>query len=372
MCPSYRATREERYSTRGRARLLSEMLRGDVITDGWASTEVREALDWCLGCKGCRSDCPTHTDMAAYKSEFLSHHYQTRRRPRQAWSMGRIGEWAPLAARVGSLVNLVANNPLSKWIAGVSPERTLPKFAPNTFRSQFKPGAGGERVVLFDDTFNNHFRPQTAGAAQKLLEAAGCAVELPARHVCCGRPYYDYGMLAEAKRALEGVLQVLAPQLDAGAPVVVLEPGCLSVFRDELRQLLPDDPRAVKLTRQVVSLGEVLRARNVKAAAPSRVFIHSHCHQKALWGAKADLEVLAAAGCEVIAPETGCCGMSGSFGYKPEHVEASRRIAGLALLPALEAAKDVAVVASGFSCREQIESLAGRPTLHLAEVLAPR
>jgi Fe-S oxidoreductase len=152
----------------------------------------------------------------------------------------------------------------------------------------------------------------------------------------------------------------------------VLEPGCLSVFRDELRQLLPDDPRAVKLTRQVVSLGEVLRARNLKAAAPSRVFIHSHCHQKALWGAKADLELLAAAGCEVIAPDTGCCGMSGSFGYKPEHVEASRRIAGLALLPALETAKDAHVMANGFSCREQIEALAGRPTLHLAEILAPR
>lgn len=372
MCPSYRATREERYSTRGRARLLSEMLRGEVITDGWASTAVREALDWCLACKGCRSDCPTHTDMAAYKAEFLSHHYETHRRPRQAWSMGRIGEWAPWVSRFSGIVNPIAQTKIAKWIAGVSAERTLPKFAANTFRSQFKPSGSGERVVLFDDTFNNHFRPQTAGAAQKLLEAVGCAVELPAKHVCCGRPYYDYGMLSEARRALEGVLQVLAPQLDAGAPVVVLEPGCLSVFRDELRQLMPDDPRAARLAAQVVSLGEFLGKRGVRAAAPSRVFVHSHCHQKALWGAKADLDLLAAAGCEVIAPDTGCCGMSGSFGYKPQHMEASRRIAGLALLPALEGANDAVVVASGFSCREQIESLAGRPTLHLAEVLAPR
>ena len=361
MCPSYRATREERYSTRGRARLLSEMLRGEVITDGWASTEVREALDTCLACKGCRSDCPTHTDMAAYKAEFLSHHYEIRRRPRQAWSMGRIGEWAPLASRFSGVVNAVSGNSgLSKALAGVARERTLPKFAAHTFRSQFKPSAGGERVVLFDDTFNNHFRPQTAGAAQKLLEAAGCAVELPAKHVCCGRPYYDYGMLDEAKRALEGVLQVLAPQLDAGAPVVVLEPGCLSVFRDELRQLLPDDPRAARLTAQVMSLGEVLHKRGFSGKAEGRVLVHSHCHQKALWGAKADLEVLTAAGCEVIAPDTGCCGMSGSFGYKPEHVETSRRIAGLALLPALAGAKDAVVVASGFSCREQIE-VACRP-----------
>ena len=204
MCPSYRATREERYSTRGRARLLSEMLRGEVITDGWASTEVQEALDWCLGCKGCRSDCPTHTDMAAYKAEFLSHHYDTRRRPRQAWSMGRIGEWAPLAARFPKVVNAVSGLSLSKALAGVARERTLPKFAANTFRAQFKPGAGGERVVLFDDTFNNHFRPQTASAAQKLLEAAGCAVELPAKHVCCGRPYYDYGMLDRSEARARG------------------------------------------------------------------------------------------------------------------------------------------------------------------------
>ena len=372
MCPSYRATREERYSTRGRARLLSEMLRGEVITDGWASIEVREALDWCLGCKGCRSDCPTHTDMAAYKAEFLSHHYDTRRRPRQALSMGRIGEWAPLAARFSKVVNAVSGLSISKALAGVARERTLPKFAANTFRSQFKPSTGGERVVLFDDTFNNHFRPQTASAAQKLLEAAGCAVELPAKHVCCGRPYYDYGMLNEARRALEGVLQVLAPQLDAGAPVVVLEPGCLSVFRDELRQLMPDDPRAAKLTASVTSLGELLQKKSFAGKIQRQVFVHSHCHQKALWGAKADHEVLVAAGCEVIAPDTGCCGMAGSFGYKPQHVEASRRIAGLALLPALEAAKDAVVVASGFSCREQIESLAGRPTLHLAEVLASR
>jgi Fe-S oxidoreductase len=372
MCPSYRATREERFSTRGRGRLLQEMLRGEVITDGWASTEVREALDWCLACKGCRSDCPTHTDMAAYKAEFLSHHYEHHARPRQAWSMGRIGEWAPFASRFSSFANLLGKTALAKWAAGMAPERTPPAFARSTFRSQFKTNRGGERVVLFDDTFNNHFRPQTARAAQTVLESAGCAVELPAKHVCCGRPYYDYGMLDQAKRALHGVLEALAPQIDAGLPVVVLEPGCLSVFRDELRQLLPDDPRAQKFSRQVVSLGEALIKREFSIPVDKKVFVQSHCHQKALWGAKADLDVLGSAGCEVIAPDTGCCGMSGSFGYKPEHQEASKTIAGLALLPALEKAHDAVVMANGFSCREQIESLAGRPTLHLAEVLAQR
>ncbi len=366
MCPSYRATREERYSTRGRSRLLAEMLRGEVITDGWASEEVKEALDWCLACKGCRSDCPTHTDMAAYKAEFLSHYYESHSRPRQAWSMGRIGEWAPLASRFAGIANAASSLNISKRFAGVAPERALPKFAARTFRSQFTPGGKGEPVVLFDDTFNNHFRPATAMAAQRVLEAAGCAVELPARRVCCGRPYYDYGMLDEAKRALERVLQVLPPD----RPVVVLEPGCLSVFRDEMRQLFPDDARAARLAGQVFSLPEMLAQRNYEVKLGAQVFMHAHCHQKSLWGTTQDLEVLKGSGCEVLTADTGCCGMAGSFGYKPQHAEASRRIAGLALLPALQAAPDATVVANGFSCREQIEALSGRRTLHIAELLA--
>src|SRR5688572_11367999 len=367
MCPSYRATHEERYSTRGRARLLAEMLRGEVITEGWESEDVKDALDWCLACKGCRSDCPTHTDMAAYKAEFMSHYYETRRRPRQAWSMGRIGEWAPLAARFSALSNFIAGTALAKRAAGFDSSRNPPRFAPRTFRAQFKPNGIGEPVVLFDDTFNNHFRPLSAIAAQKLLAAAGCAVELPAKRVCCGRPYYDYGMLDEAKRALERVLEVVP--LDR--PVVVLEPGCLSVFRDEMRQLLPHDARAAKLAAQVTSLSELLNKRNFRGSAKGRVVMHSHCHQKALWGTSSDLSLLKNAGCEVLTPDTGCCGLSGSFGYRPQHAAASRRIAELALLPALQAAGDAIVVANGFSCREQIETLAGRPTLHIAEVLAP-
>ena len=360
MCPSYRATHEERYSTRGRGRLLNEMLRGEIITDGWQSEEVKEALDWCLACKGCRSDCPTHTDMAAYKAEFLSHYYEAKPRPLAAQMMSRIGEWAPLAARASWVFNGLS----SIVKPGIAAQRSLPKFK-KTFRSTFASGGQGERVVLFDDTFNNHFRPQTAAAAQRLLESAGCAVELPREHLCCGRPYYDYGMLDRAKRALERVLEVLEP----GVPVVMLEPGCLSVFRDELKQLFPNDARAARL--QVFSLSEFLLRKNFKAKNSSQVLVHSHCHQKAIWGAKSDLELLKAAGCEVKAPETGCCGMSGSFGYKPQHYEASKRIAGLALLPALAAAPAAEVVACGFSCREQIEDLGGRPTLHLAELLAP-
>jgi FAD/FMN-containing dehydrogenase/Fe-S oxidoreductase len=372
MCPSYRATGEERYSTRGRARLLAEMLRGELITERWASDEVKEALDWCLACKGCASDCPTHTDMAAYKAEFLSHYYETHRRPRQAWSMGRIGEWAPLASRLAGIANAFSRSSLVKSLAGVAAERTLPRFATRTFRSQFRAEGKGDPVVLLDDTFNNHFRPGTARAAQALLERAGCAVELPARRVCCGRPYYDYGMLEEAKRALERVLEVLGPRLDAAVPIVVLEPGCLSVFRDELRQLLPGDARAARLAKQAVSLSELLGRRHFQTKTAGEVVLHSHCHQKALWGNASDLSLLKASGCQVLSPDTGCCGMAGSFGYRPEHAEASRRIAQLALLPALAASGDAAIVANGFSCREQIEALTGRRALHIAELLAGR
>jgi FAD/FMN-containing dehydrogenase/Fe-S oxidoreductase len=371
MCPSYRATREERYSTRGRARLLHEMLRGEVIRDGWQSEAVKEALEWCLGCKGCASDCPTHTDMALYKAEFFSHYYESKARPRAALAMGRIGEWAPMAARFPSIANTLSR--IFKPLAGIASERALPEFAARTFRSGFEPSAKkGAPVVLFDDTFNNHFRPQTALAAQRVLESAGCAVELPREHVCCGRPYYDFGMLERAQRSLERVLDVLSPQLEAGTPIVVLEPGCLSVFRHELLRLLPRDARARRLSSQAVTLADLLLSRNFSPEKrKSEVLVHGHCHQKALFGMKAELEVLKAAGCEVSAPETGCCGMSGSFGYRTEFYEASRRIAALELLPALGAAPGATLVANGFSCREQIEGLAARPTLHIAELLSP-
>jgi Fe-S oxidoreductase len=369
MCPSYRATREERYSTRGRARLLHEMLRGEVIADGWQSEAVKEALEWCLGCKGCASDCPTHTDMALYKAEFMSHYYEGKARPRQAFSMGRIGEWAPLAAKLPFLSNLFGS--LGKGLAGIASERAIPKFAARTFRSTFKKSGSGTPVVLFDDTFNNHFRPQTAAAAQRVLESAGCAVELPREHVCCGRPYYDFGMLERARRSLERVVQVLAPQIDAGTPIVVLEPGCLSVFRHELSRVLPGDERGRRLSTLTVGLAEFLVSKNFSPKIEKEILLHGHCHQKALWGMKPELALLGAAGCNVSAPDTGCCGMSGSFGYRSEFYEASKKIAGLEVLPALAAAPAATVLADGFSCREQIEGLAGRPTLHLAELLSP-
>jgi Fe-S oxidoreductase len=343
----------------------------------------------CLACKGCRSDCPTHTDMASYKAEFLSHYYEGRSRPRQAHSMGRIGEWAPLASRAPNLVNAVTGLPLLSYvlkkIAGIADERPLPRFAPRSFRSQFAAlqrarrdpaRAGGVRrgdpVLLFPDTFSNYFRPESALAAVRVLESSGARVSVPREKLCCGRPYYDFGLLDKAKASLEHLVRALAPRIESGTPVVVLEPGCLSVFKDEMAKLLPDDAGAAILAKQAVSLGELLQARGWKPnPVGGKALLHGHCHQKALGSTAPDLALLQAAGIETSAPDTGCCGMSGSFGFRPETYQTSVQIANLALLPKVKATTpETLIVANGFSCREQIEDLAGRGTLHLAEVLA--
>ena len=389
MCPSYRATKEERFSTRGRARLLGEMLRGEVITDGWQSEEVKEALEMCLACKGCRSDCPTHTDMASYKAEFLSHYYEQHSRPLRAHSMGRIGEWAPLAMKAPGLVNALSGLPLLssfiKLAGGIATQRALPRFARRSFRAQFDAlqrsrrspaSTGGMRhgdpVILFPDTFSNHFRPQSALAAVRVLEDSGARVALSPDKLCCGRPYYDFGMLDKAKASLEKIVAALAPQIESGVPVVVLEPGCHSVFRDEMVKLLPGNECAAKLAKQTVSLAELLQARNWKPRQiGGQALLHGHCHQKALGGTGADVRLLEEAGIETSAPETGCCGMSGSFGFRPDTYEISVQIANLSLLPKVKGATaETLIVANGFSCREQIEDLAERDTLHLADVLA--
>jgi len=391
MCPSYRATGEERHSTRGRARMLFEMLQGEVIRDGWQSEEVKEALEGCLACKGCRSDCPTHTDMATYKAEFLSHYHETRPRPRQAWSMGRIGQWVPLAARFPRLTNFLTRTPvlqgLAKRVAGIAAQRTLPALAHETFRSHFealhlgrrdpaqpRSVRRGEPVLLWVDTFSNHFRPEIALDAVRVLEAAGCRVSLPQDRLCCGRPLYDFGLVDEARAALERVMASLGAQIYGGIPVVGLEPSCVAVFRDELRNLFPADERAQRLARQTYTLAEYLELRQWKpAAAPNRkrVLLHGHCHQKAIMGMQADQRLLLALGYQVDVPDTGCCGMAGSFGFKPEHYDTSQKIGELVLLPAVRAAAaDTLVVADGFSCSEQIGQACGREVLHLAQVLA--
>jgi hypothetical protein len=327
--------------------------------------------------------------MASYKAEFMAHYYEHRSRPLQAHAMGRIGEWAPLAMRAPNLVNAMTGFPgvsnVLKRIAGIATARSLPRFAERSFCAQFdalqrrrrdpaREGGvrRGDPVLLFPDTFSNFFRPRTAMSAARVLEASGARVELPKERLCCGRSYYDYGMLDKAKANLEKILASLAPQIESGVPIVVLEPGCHSVFKDELLKLFPGDSNAEKLSKQVVSLGEYLRTHNWKPPViGGSALLHGHCHQKALGSTKADIALLEAAGFETSAPDTGCCGMAGSFGFRRETYATSVKVADLSLLPKVRATTpETIIVSNGFSCREQIEALGKRETLHLAEVLS--
>jgi FAD/FMN-containing dehydrogenase/Fe-S oxidoreductase len=385
MCPSFRATGEERYSTRGRARLLWEMLQGNVVRDGWKSEAVKEALDTCLSCKGCRSDCPTHTDMASYKAEFLSHYYERRPRPRQAWSMGRIGDWAPVAAAVPRIANFMTSAPLlasvSKWIAGVASDRDLPKFAETGFRRSFTAdqataSRGKAPVILWVDTFCDNFQPEIAEAALAVLRDAGFEPILPMRRLCCGRPLYDFGYLEQAKRWLQEIVDVLSSMLEAEGErpvgIVGLEPGCLSVFKDELPKFFPDESRAQQISRNVFLLGDFLLAHEYKPPPLDvDVLVHTHCHQKSLFGSRGDVAMLERAGVRTTWLDSGCCGMAGSFGFNPNHAKLSRDVAELVLAPEIrKQPADTVILTNGFSCREQVKHMTGRTAMHLAQVLA--
>jgi FAD/FMN-containing dehydrogenase/Fe-S oxidoreductase len=380
MCPSFRATREEMHSTRGRARLLFEMLAGDVVKDGWRDRHVKQALDLCLSCKGCKGECPVKVDMATYKAEFLAHYYGRRLRPRAAYAMGLVHWWARAAAHAPSLANLLAQTRpfvgIAKALAGVAPQRRLPRLASRTFRGGLRRrrhGAGA-RALLWCDTFSDHFLPQRAEAALAALEAAGFDVVVTPERLCCGRPLYDWGMLGLAGRLLKRVLASLRDELRAGTPVVVLEPSCLSVFRDEATNLLAGDEDAGRLSRQACTLGELFERYAPDHAWPTlgrRALVHGHCHQKAVIGMDAELKLLRRLGVEAEQPESGCCGMAGAFGFERDKYDVSMRIGELALLPAVRsAAPGTLIVADGFSCREQVGQGAGREALHTAEVLA--
>jgi FAD/FMN-containing dehydrogenase/Fe-S oxidoreductase len=374
MCPSYRVTRDERHSTRGRARLLFEMLEGEVVRDGWRSEEVREALDLCLACKGCRSECPAGVDMATYKAEFLHHHYQRKPRPRPAYAMGLVPWWARLASRFPGMANGLMQGPLSgilKKLGGIHPDRQIPAFAGRTFRDGFR-GGEAPTVLLWPDTFTNFVQPEIAEAAVRVLEGAGHRVAIPRKVLCCGRPLYDFGMLDLARRQLRQVLEALGPEIAAGLPVVGLEPSCVAVFRDELVNLFPEDERAQRLSSQTFTLAEFLVQEGFEP--PRRTgaaIVHGHCHQQAVMGMAADRELLGRMGLDVQILDAGCCGMAGAFGFEADHYEVSLAVAGRVLLPAVSAAgPDALLLADGFSCREQIRQLTGRRALHLAEVVA--
>ncbi|MEU6160027.1 FAD-binding and (Fe-S)-binding domain-containing protein [Streptomyces sp. NPDC047130] len=461
MCPSFRATGEEEHSTRGRARLLHEMLAGEVITDGWRSEEVRDALDLCLSCKGCRSDCPVGVDMATYKAEFLHHHYAGRLRPATHYALGWLPVWLRAVARtrLAGVVNaLAAVRPLAaagKRLAGVAPERPVPRLALETFTRWWgrrtgggvhprgvwtgesardgvhpegvgtgesardgvhpegvwtgepapdgvHPG-GGRTVVLWPDTFTDHLSPSVGRSAVRVLEAAGLTVVLPpvtrpggpriadgrttgiggalavlvtaARRrgrVCCGLTYLSTGQLDRARTVLRRTLGLMEPVLDAGLPVVVLEPSCGAALRSDLPELLADDPRAERLAAAVVTFAEALE-RYAPDWTPPRldrpVAGQTHCHQHAVLGDAADRRLREAAGLTGDL-SGGCCGLAGDFGFARGHHEVSVACAEDQLLPAVRAAgEDTVLLADGYSCRTQLDHLAGERARHLAEVL---
>jgi FAD/FMN-containing dehydrogenase/Fe-S oxidoreductase len=379
MCPSYQVTQEEKHTTRGRAHLLFEMVKGDVITDGWRSEEVREALDLCLACKGCKTDCPVNVDLATYKAEFLSHYYAGRLRPRSAYAMGLIGWWARLAAQMPALVNFFSQTApfaaVLKSIGGIAQARRLPPFAGQTFTAWYRQRrtqrSEGPPVVLYPDVFNDYFYPETLKSALQVLERLGYRVIVPHGRVPALRPLIDFGMLALTKRQIPALLQHLRPYLTEGIPVVGLEPSTVAVLRDEMPNLLPHDMDVQRLRQKAHLLSEFLDQEDVELPQLHRqAVLHNHCHQKAVLNAQAMANVLNKIGVHFEEPEPGCCGMAGAFGFEAEHYAISMQIGEQHLLPSVrQAAKDTLILADGFSCRTQIAQGSDRHPLHLSELL---
>ncbi|MCK0093752.1 FAD-binding oxidoreductase [Rhodococcus sp. F64268] len=387
MCPSYRATGEEEHSTRGRARLLFEMLEGDVITDGWKSTAVRDALDLCLACKGCRSDCPVNVDMATYKAEFLSHHYRHRLRPPSHYSMGWLPLWARMASTAPTVVNALTHTPglsgMIKTAGGVDRRRPFPRFAEQRFTDGWRRQPPRRQratdrgtVLLWPDTFTNNFDPGIARDAVTVLEAAGFTVQVPDGTPCCGLTWISTGQLNVARRVLRRTLHALQPALRAGTPIVVLEPSCAAVFRADLPELMHGNEDAHRLAGQTYTLGELLQKEAPDWHPPHEgtvnAVVQPHCHHHAVLKYKADHEVLDKAGVDANVLDAGCCGLAGNFGFERGHYDVSVACAEDKLLPALrEKADDTVVLADGFSCRTQIRDLEpGVRPLHAAQMLA--
>jgi len=382
MCPSFRATLDEEHSTRGRARLLFEMSRGETLKHGWREKPVRDSLDLCLSCKGCRSDCPVGVDIATYKAEFLHHYYARRLRPAIAYTTAATPWITAVASTAPRVANKLASTPglssLAKALAGVTSERPLPALASTSFTRWFarqdRHAAVGQDLVLWPDTFTNRFSPEISISAVRVLQAAGFRVTVPSAWVCCGRPLYDQGMLRVAERLLRRTLRVLGPAIDAGTPIIVLEPSCAAVFRDEMPNLLKGDPRAERLAHSTFTLAEFLIISKT-VIAPGlngvRALVQTHCHQHAVMGFSNDLNLLSQLGLDTNVLDQGCCGLAGAFGFeRGQKYKLSMQIGELGVLPAIRAASpDTLILADGFSCREQIRHGTSRTALHLAQVL---
>jgi FAD/FMN-containing dehydrogenase/Fe-S oxidoreductase len=383
MCPSYMVTLDEKHTTRGRARILHEMLRGEgPIEDGFKSREVFDALDLCLSCKGCKGDCPVNVDMATYKAEFLSRFYKGRLRPRYAYTMGLIMLHAHIAQYVPRLANLVTHAPvlkdLVKKAGGITTEREMPPFAHQTFKAWFEKrgpvNPDAPPVVLFPDTFNNFLHPETAKAAVEVLEHAGYRVIVPQQALCCGRPLFDYGMLDTAKVFMDRLVEGLAPYVRDGIKVVGVEPSCVAAFRDELPNLIPHDEDAKRLSKNTLTLAEFLVNEAEDYEPPKlerKAIVHGHCHQKATVGLNAEQELYEKMDLDSEVLDSGCCGLAGSWGFEEDKYDLSMKIGERRLLPAArDADTGTIIVADGFSCKTQIvQGDTGRRALHTAQVI---
>jgi Fe-S oxidoreductase len=381
MCPSYLATRDEKDSTRGRARVLQELANGTLVDGGFASPEVHDALDLCLSCKACARDCPASVDMATYRAEVLHETYRGRRRPNSHYALGWLPRWTSLAVRApvaaNALLRLGPVAAVAKRLAGIDARRGIPAFAPRTVR----PRSGGPtgllrsgRVVVWVDTFTRAFSPGIAAAAVALLREAGYDVVVPGADSCCGLTWITTGQLEGARTRLAATLDLLAPYVDEGRTVIGLEPSCTAVLRGDLEELLADDPRSARVAAATRTVAEALRATGDLSwldgrLAGRRIIAQPHCHHHAVMGYDADLAVMRAAGAEVT-PLAGCCGLAGNFGMEKGHYDVSVAVANHTLLPALDsAAEGTVLLADGFSCRTQADQLAGWPARHLAELL---
>ncbi len=420
MCPSYLATGDDRDSTRGRARVLQEMLNGSVVTLGWDSPEVHEALDLCLSCKACATDCPTGVDMATYKSESLHRRFAGRLRPLSHYTLGRLPDWLRLAAPLAPLVNAAGRLPAVRRLMmaamGADPRRSLPRLPRAPFRwsaaagpgtapdhdagpspaaaghppegESGRPGAGvvpvedaGRAVVLWVDSFSDALSPQIPADALRVLADAGCAVTVvgqsTGQRACCGLTLISTGQLTAAKERLRATVRILLPHVRAGRAVVGLEPSCTATLRSDLVELVPDEPGAREVATAVRTMAELL-GEQVSAGrwTPPRVagsdaamLAQPHCHQHAVMGYAADRDLLEAMGVDV-ALSNGCCGLAGTFGMEQGHYEVSETIARKGVLAQAEAAPERAILADGFSCRTQVADLAGLQGRHLVEVIA--
>jgi Fe-S oxidoreductase len=376
-------TKEEKYCTRGRTHLLFEMTRGSFTENGWKTESIKEALDYCLSCKGCKDECPVSVDVATYKSEFMAHYYKNKLHPLSAYLFGHIKTFAKIGSRMPRFSNWVLTAPVisrfAKSIADLAQERELPHLADVTFKKWFKKKGinnkdSSKRVIFWADTFNNYFHTEVAKAAAEVLTDAGWYLIVPQKDLCCGRPLYDFGMIDTAKNWLQEIIADLRDEIRKGTPMVGIEPSCVTTFRDELINLFPADEDAQRLSRQTYMFSEFIIEKCPDYKLPEifkKAIVHNHCHHKAVLKTKKEEELLEKLKLDFEVLDSGCCGMAGPFGFEKKKYDISVKAGERVLLPRVrEVSEETLVIADGFSCKEQIRQLTSRKALHIAEVIA--